>query len=95
MIVDSKLIDYLEELSNLSLSAPEKERLEVDLGNILNLFEKLDEVDTSGAIERSHPFDRVNNFRDDVVRESMERQLILKNAPEHDDETIIAPMTVE
>ena len=48
-----------------------------------------------GVVERSHPFDNVNDFRDDEVRPSFDRALILQNAPFRNDEMIIAPKTVE
>ena len=56
---------------------------------------RLDELDTAGVPERSHPFDDVNSFREDEVKPSFDRELILQNAPDRDDETFIAPKTVE
>ena len=95
MQIDDKLIAYLEELSCLTLSADEKTRLTGDLQKILDYMARLGELDTNGVPERSHPFDDVNAFRDDEVRPSFERALILRNAPAKNDEFIIAPKTVE
>ena len=95
MIIDDKLIRYLEDLSCLTLSDAEKERLSGDLGKILNYMERLGELDTDGVPERSHPFDNVNAFRDDIARTSFDRELILKNAPDRNNEMFIAPKTVE
>jgi len=95
MIIDDKLIGYLEDLSCLTLSDAEKERLSGDLGKILNYMERLSELDTDGVPERSHPFDNVNVFRDDIARTSFDRELILKNAPDRNNEMFIAPKTVE
>ena len=95
MIIDGKLIGYLEDLSCLTLSDAEKERLSGDLGKILNYMERLSELDTDGVPERSHPFDNVNVFRDDIARTSFDRELILKNAPDRNNEMFIAPKTVE
>ena len=95
MIIDDKLIGYLEDLSCLTLSDAEKERLSGDLGKILNYMERLSELDTDGVPERSHPFDNVNVFRDDIARTSFDRELILKNAPNRNGEMFIAPKTVE
>jgi aspartyl-tRNA(Asn)/glutamyl-tRNA(Gln) amidotransferase subunit C len=93
--IDDKLISYLEDLSFLTLSDDEKKRLAGDLENILNDFTRLSELNTDGVQEYSHPFNNVNIFRDDEVRPSFDRELILKNAPARNDEMFIAPKTVE
>lgn len=95
MQIDDKLIEYLENLSYLTLSEGEKLRLRGDLQEILGGMEHLGALDTSGVPERSHPFDDVNAFRADVVRDSYDRELILQNAPQRDDQTFIAPKTVD
>ena len=95
MRIDEELIAYLEDLSYLTLSADEKLRLAGDLEKILSNMARLGELDTSGVIERSHPFDNVNSFADDAVRGSFERELILANAPKRNDEAFVAPRTVE
>lgn len=95
MQIDEKLIDYLEDLSCLTLSAEEKRRLEGDMKDIINGMARLEELDTKGIPERSHPFDNVNAFRDDEVQAAFDRELILRNAPERNDEMFIAPKTVE
>jgi aspartyl/glutamyl-tRNA(Asn/Gln) amidotransferase C subunit len=95
MQIDDKLLSYLEDLSCLTLSDNEKTRLSKDLQEILDYMARLGEIDTNGVIERSHPFDNVNVFRDDTVCSSFDRELILKNAPVRNDQSIIAPKTVE
>ena len=95
MQIDDELIDYLEELSHLTLSEEEKLRLSGDLKEILSGMARLNELDTEGIPERSHPFDNVNAFRDDEAVESFPRELILINAPFRNDEMFIAPKTVE
>ena len=94
-MIDDKLISYLGDLSCLTLSDNEKIRLMSDLQKILDYMARLDGLDTTNVSERSHPFDNVNGFRDDVVLPSFNRELILENAPVKNDEFIIAPKTVE
>ena len=95
MQIDEKLIEYLEDLSYLTLSDDEKLRLTNDLRDILSGMERLGELNTKEIAECSHPFDNVNAFRDDEVRASFKRELILQNAPDKNDAMIIAPKTVE
>ena len=91
MQIDDKLISYLENLSYLTLTEDEKGRLKDDLSKILRSMARLNELNTEKVPERSHPFDNVNAFRKDEVDASLDRELILKNAPEHNDEVFIAP----
>ena len=95
MQIDNELIEYLEDLSCLALSNNEKTSLTGDLQKILDYMARLSEIDTNGVSERSHPFDDVNAFRNDEVRASFERELVLKNAPVRNDEFTVAPKTVE
>ncbi len=95
MQIDDPLISYLEDLSNLSLSDAEKDRLKDELSRILSSMMLLNEVNTENVPEGSHPFDNVNAFREDEIRESLDRDLILKNAPVHSDKMFIAPKTME
>ena len=91
MTINDKTIAYLEGLSFLTLTEGEKLRLTEDLGKILNGMARLGELNTENVTECSHPFDNVNAFREDKVQASFDRELILKNAPERNDEMFIAP----
>jgi aspartyl-tRNA(Asn)/glutamyl-tRNA(Gln) amidotransferase subunit C len=91
MKIDDELITYLEDLSHLTLSPSEKGRLVVDLEKILDSMARLGELSVDDAPE---PFDNVNVFREDELRPSFARELILQNAPSKNGEMIIAPKTV-
>ena len=82
MKITDELIDYIEELSRLELSAGEKERAKKDLTDILNYMDKLNELDTAGAKELTHPFETVNRFRKEDGINGDERDAMLKNAPD-------------
>ena len=95
MQIDDKLISYLEELSYLTLNADEKSQFTTNLQQILDYMAKLSTLDTEGVAERSHPFDNYNDFREDKPGKPFDRDLILQNAPVHNNEMFIAPKTVE
>jgi len=95
MVIDSELIAYLEDLSCLMISDEEKPRLCADLEDILKSMARLSQLDTTDVPQRSHPFDDVNAFRDDEAGDSFDRELILRNAPDRNDEVFIAPKTIE
>jgi aspartyl-tRNA(Asn)/glutamyl-tRNA(Gln) amidotransferase subunit C len=95
MLIDNKLISFLENLSCIALSDEEKNILTEDLQKILNIITPITGLNTDGVSECTHPLNNVNIFRDDEVTPSFDRELILKNAPVKNEEFFIAPRTVE
>lgn len=81
MKITDELIDYISELSRLELSAEEKEGAKKDLTDILNYMDKLNELDTAGQKELTHPFEEVNRFRNDEALNPDRREAMLQNAP--------------
>ena len=95
MQINADLILYLEDLSCLTLTDGEKQRVSAELEDILSYMALLGGLDTQDISERSHPFDNVNALREDIVEPSLERGLILKNAPKSGGGMFTAPKTVE
>jgi len=93
--IDENLITHLEDLSQLTLSSDERQRLTDDLPEILTFMSKSDELDMSDIAERSRPLDSFCEFRDDEVEPSLERETLLQNAPKRNDTAFVAPKTVE
>lgn len=84
MKIDKALISRLEILAKLKLSDSEKEELAGDLSNILNMVEKLQEVDTEGVEPLVYINDEVNKLRPDQVERMVAQADALKNAPDSD-----------
>ena len=95
MKITDELIDYISELSRLELSAEEKEGAQKDLTDILNYMDKLNELDTAGAKELTHPFDESNRFRSEDVMNGDQREAMLQNAPASRDDYFKVFKTVE
>lgn len=93
--IDDNLIKYLEELSRLTLTSDEEAKAKEDLTKILGYIDTLNELDTDNVEAMSHPFPYTNNFREDKVMPSTDRELILKNAPQQKDGCFKVPTTVE
>ena len=91
--VDDKLILHLEDLSCFTLSDSERSRLAADFQKLLDGISLISELNTDGAPEYCP--DNVNIFREDEIIPSLDRELVLKNAPVKNDEMFIAPKTVE
>lgn len=95
MVIDDKLIGYIEDLSRLRLTEEQKVKSAEELTKILAYIEKLNELDTTGVEAISHPFPFTNNFREDQVKPSLDRELVIKNAPVKKDGCFEVPKTFE
>ncbi|MDR3363586.1 MAG: Asp-tRNA(Asn)/Glu-tRNA(Gln) amidotransferase subunit GatC [Clostridiales Family XIII bacterium] len=95
MNIDDKLIEYLADLSRLELDTEEKAARKKDLADILDYMEKLNEIDTAGLPEMTHPFGAVNRFREDVVTNGDRTEELLANAPDRKGPYFRVPRTVE
>lgn len=82
MKINEELIEYISDLSRLYLSDEQKAKAGADLSDILDYVEKLNELDTTGMPEMSHPFEAVNCFREDAVTNEDDRENLLSNAPD-------------
>ena len=95
MEITDKLVAYVAELAHLKLDDAQKRQAADDLARMIGYVDKLSELDTDGVEPMSHAFPVTNVFREDEVRESMEREQVLANAPATKDGCFLVPRTVE
>jgi len=85
-------IDHIAKLALLDLSEEEKVKLAKEVGDILNYFKKLDNLDTSNVKPMTHPIDGLKNvLREDIPRDSLSTEDALKNAKHKKDGYFKAP----
>lgn len=85
-------VDYLSKLALLDLSNEEKETFASQLGDILNYFNKLNDLDTKDVEPTTHAIEELKNvFREDVPWESLSQEEALKNAKHTKDGHFKAP----
>lgn len=94
-IIDDETIEYVGILAKLELSPEEREQAKTDMGRMLDYFDKLGELDTSGVEPMSHIFPVQNVFREDVVTNGDDRENILSNAPGSRDGMFQVPKTFD
>ena len=95
MEINDKLVSYVAELAHLKLDDDQRAQAAADLARMIGYVDQLSELDTDGVEPMSHAFPVVNVFREDEVKPSMERELILKNAPKQKEGCFRVPNTVE
>jgi len=93
--ITPELVEHVANLARLELSGEEKERMEDQLGKILEYIGLLDELDLSDVLPTSHVIDVHNVFREDEVKESLPVDKGLANAPEKAGTAFKVPRIIE
>ncbi len=94
MQIDETLILKLENLARLKLSATERAQIQKDLGNILQMVEKLQELDLSEVEPLIYISEEANVLRPDVVKHQVSRADALKNAPDKNEAYFKVPKVI-
>ncbi len=82
MSLDQKDVLHVAKLSALELSEQEAEEFTKDLQDILGYVERLESVDVHGVVPTSHVHGIVNDFRDDIAKNSLKLEEVAEMAPE-------------
>lgn len=88
-------IAHVARLARLSLSDDELNHYRDQLGVILDHAALVQAIETDGVAPTAHPLSLVNAFREDVVTESLDREVVLSQAPEADGVYFIVPPALE
>ncbi len=89
--IDETLISKLEKLSRLRLKDDEKAMIQKDLESIVDMFDRLQEVDTENIPPLRHITDALHQLREDHIENQLTREEALKNAPEQKEGFIAVP----
>lgn len=111
MKVTEKDVTYVADLANLELTADERARMLRDLNSILEYVDRLSQLNTDQVEPMAQISDRYGvdvsrqgserfayAVRDDVhnaLRESLPRDVAMKNAPDTDGEFFEVPKVIE
>jgi aspartyl-tRNA(Asn)/glutamyl-tRNA(Gln) amidotransferase subunit C len=95
MEITTEMVDYISQLSRLSLPEDEKQAMTQQLTQIVGYFDVLSQLDTEQVEPMSHVFPVKNVLREDVVVPSQDRAELLRGAPVPDEEAFLVPKTVD
>ncbi len=73
---------HVAKLARLDLTTAEIDQYTADLTAVLEHAQDLAALDTAGVSTTAHPLPLSNVFRDDVVRPSVDRDVVLAMAPD-------------
>ena len=95
MQVDEQLVLRLEKLARLQLSEEERELIQGDLNKILEMVDKLKEVNTENVTPLAYINEEVNVLREDVIKNQTPREDALRNAPAEDGTYFKVPKVIK
>ena len=93
--VTKKDMENVAVLSRLSIPADKEELYTQQLSDVLEDVDNLSAVPTDDIQPMAHVLPVSNVFREDVVKESLSRELALSNAPLKDDGYFRVPKVLE
>jgi len=88
-------IEHLAQLARLSVSDNEKTLFADQIDSILSYMDKLNELDTATVEPTSHVISLSNVVREDLLKDSLERESALSNAPDRTDKFYRVPKIIE
>lgn len=95
MGIDRKAVDHVARLARLDLSEEERERMSVELAQILGHAEAIQELELDDVEPTSHALPLRNVMRADAVRPSLTQDEALASAPEAEDGRFRVPKIIE
>ncbi|HRI60140.1 MAG TPA: Asp-tRNA(Asn)/Glu-tRNA(Gln) amidotransferase subunit GatC [Saprospiraceae bacterium] len=95
MQIDTALISRLEKLARLQLGDAERAKLTGDLQHILDMVDKLRELDTTGVAPLVYLNEAADALRDDETANQLSQSEVLQNAPKHDGQFFRVPKVIE
>jgi aspartyl-tRNA(Asn)/glutamyl-tRNA(Gln) amidotransferase subunit C len=95
-MADAKIdVRYVANLARIQLSEEEVATFQGQLEQVVGYVEQLAELDVSGIEPTSHAHPVMNVFRRDAIKDSLDRDDVLANAPDQIDEQFKVPKIVE
>ena len=88
-------VKHIAKLARLALSDDELPRYTEQVGRILEFFDELKQLDTTGVPPTAHPIPVSNAFREDVVKPSLGADKALANAPWREGDYFRVPKILE
>ncbi|MBO0477565.1 Asp-tRNA(Asn)/Glu-tRNA(Gln) amidotransferase subunit GatC [Vagococcus sp. DIV0080] len=95
MAITKEEVKRVAELSKLSFDEKDLEMFTAQMGNIIDMVEELEQVDTTGVPFTSNVASEINVLREDVALKGESREALLSNVPETKDGFIKVPAIMD
>lgn len=84
MSLTPEQVRHVARLARIALSDEEVQRFQAQLSEILDYFQRLREVDTENVPPTAHTLAMENVMREDEPRPSFDKDAVLANAPQRE-----------
>lgn len=88
-------VERLADTARLYILEDEIEQMTEEINKIIEYARTLQEVDTTGVEPTTHVIELTNVMRDDTPEEGIDRDLLFKNAPDHEDGQFKVPSVLD
>ncbi|WP_299598893.1 Asp-tRNA(Asn)/Glu-tRNA(Gln) amidotransferase subunit GatC [uncultured Microbulbifer sp.] len=95
MAVDAQTVEKLAELARIAISKETIDDVSSRLGDVLQLVDQLQAVNTDGVEPMAHPLDAVQVLRKDEVTEPNRREDFLALAPLSEAGLYLVPKVID
>ena len=95
MAITREEVLHVARLARLAMSDDESDRLGGQLSAILDYVKQLGRLDTRDVVPTSHAIETGTPFRDDVVEPFGDREALLANAPDRQNDCFRVPRIIE
>ncbi|WP_226704964.1 Asp-tRNA(Asn)/Glu-tRNA(Gln) amidotransferase subunit GatC [Microbulbifer elongatus] len=95
MAVDAQTVEKLAELARIAISEETIDEVSSRLGDVLQLVDQLQAVNTDGVEPMAHPLDEVQVLRKDEVTEPNRREAFLALAPQSEAGLYLVPKVID
>ena len=93
--IDEAQVRHVAKLARLDLTDTEVATFSTQLNAILDYVQKLNKLDTTGIEPLSHCLPVHNVFREDEIKESLDHESALANAPDRDEQFFKVPKILD
>lgn len=95
MKVNKKDVEKIAHLARLELNAEKMVEVQSSINKVLDWMEALNQVDTTGVEPLVHITPAINQFREDIAIQNLERSKALKLAPDANEQYFKVPQVIE
>ena len=95
MKISEKTLKNISQLSKLGINDDTKKKLITELESILEMVNKMNEVNTENVEPMSHAMSDSQNLREDLISSDIKRDDYMENAPLSEDGYYLTPKVIE
>ncbi len=94
MTINRDDIIHVADLARLEIDEESIQKFAVQIDDILKYIKIINNLNTENIAPTSHAIVLTNAFRDDEIKQYIERDALLENSPEKDNGSFVVPKVV-